>query len=197
MADNPGEKKCTSSYVPLPMLEKIVWEVITGLVQEPQKLESEYQSRLATTEKDNSEQERKRLESELRRLEKAADRFLDLYGDERFDKEQLDNKLYANSRQKKVIKEQLQALDRRKQEEANQQRRWNDLQAFCDSVKVGLGNLADDERQRLLRLLLERVTINGKSIRIELAVPLDDPQAVYRLRPTRPPPSPLRLFVTC
>ena len=40
----------------------------------------------------------------------------------------------------------------------------------------------EDERQRLLRLLLESVTIKGKSIRIELAV--------YRLRPTRPPPSP-------
>ena len=167
-----------------------MWEVITGLVQDPQKLESEYQSRLTATEQDNSGQELKRLESELRRLDKAADRFLDLYGDEHIDREQLDNKLYENSGQKKGIQEQLQKLDNRKQEEANQHRRWRDLRAFCDSVSAGLSNLNDDERQRLLRLLLERVTITGKSIRIELAVPLDDPQAVYRLRPTRPHPSP-------
>ena len=150
----PGEEKCPSGYVPLPMLERTVWDVITGLVQEPEKLEAEYQSRLATTEQDNSEQERKRLELELRRLDKAADRFLDLYGDERFDREQLDNKLYENSGQKKGIKDQLQALDRRKQEEANRQRRWKDLQAFCAAVNLGLGNLADDERQSLLRLPL-------------------------------------------
>jgi len=173
-------------------LEKTVWEVITGLVQDPQKLESEYQSRLTTTEQDNSEQERKRLESELKRLDRASDRFLDLYGDEHIDREQLDNKLYENSGQKKRITEQLQKLDLRKQEEANQHRRWQDLRAFCDSVSAGLSNLNADERQRLLRLLLERVTINGKSIRIELAVPLEDPQAVYRLRPTRPAPSPPR-----
>ena len=169
-----------------------MWEVITDLVQDPEKLESEYQSRIVTTQQDGSQQERKRLESELRKLEMAADRFLDLYGDEIFDREQLENKLYENSSQKKGITEQLQALDRRKLEEANRQRRGEDLQAFCDVVKVGLGNLVDDERQRLLRILVERVTIKGKSIRIELAVPLVDSQAVYRLRPTRPPPSPPR-----
>ena len=58
------------------MLENTVWEVITGLVQGPQKLESEFQSRLTTTGQDNSEQERKRLESELNRPDKAANRFL-------------------------------------------------------------------------------------------------------------------------
>ena len=88
-----------------------------------------------------------------------------------------------------MIKEQLIALDRRKQENASRLQRWEDLRAFCDSVTAGLSNPNEDERQRLLRLL-ESVTIKGKSIRIELAVPLDDTQAVYRLRPTRPPPSP-------
>ena len=115
---------------------------------------------------------------------------MDLYGDELFDREQLENKLYENSVQKKVADEQLRSLDRRKREEANQQRKWKDLQAFCNSIKKGLSNLAEDERQNLLRLLVERVTINPNLIRIELAVPLDDPQAVYRLRPTRPTPSP-------
>ena len=81
-----------------------------------------------------------------------------------------------------MIKEQLIALDRRKQENASRLQRWEDLRAFCDSVTAGLSNLNEDERQRLLRLLLESVTIKGKSIRIELVV--------YRLRPTRPPPSP-------
>ena len=150
----------------------------------------EYKLRLATSDQDSSEQESKRLGSELRRLDKAADRFLDLYGDEHIDREQLDNKLYEKSVQKKAINDQLQALNRRKQDDANRQRKWKDLQAFCDSVKAGLSNLTEDERQKLLRLLIERVTINSNSIRIELAVPLDDPQAVYRLRPMYPPPSP-------
>ena len=186
----PGEVRCTSRNVPLTVLEGAVWNTITGLVENPATLESEYRSRLAKTDLDDSEQERKLLKSELSRLDKAADRFLDLYGDEHLDREQLDNKLYENSGQKKAINEQLQVLDQRKREEANRQRKWKDLQAFCDSVSVGLDNLNEDERQRLLRLLIERVTINGKSIRIELAVPLDAPQAVSRLRPMYPPPSP-------
>ena len=88
-----------------------------------------------------------------------------------------------------MINEQLQDLDRRKQDEANRQRKWKDLQAFCDSVSVGLDNLAEDERQKLLRLLIERVTITSNSIRIELAVPLVDSQAVSRLRPMYPLPA--------
>ena len=186
----PGEKKCSSRHVPLALLEGAVWNTISELVQEPGKLESEYQSRLATSEQDGSEQERKRLESELRRLDKAANRFLDLYGDEQFDREQLDNKLYENSGQKKAINEQLQVLNHRKREEANRQRKWKDLQSFCDAVKAGLSNLAEDERQKLLRLLIERVTITSNSIRIELAIPLDEPQNVSRLRPMYPDRSP-------
>ena len=83
------------------MLENTVWEVITGLVQDPQKLESEFQSRLTTTGQDYSEQERKRLESELNRPDKAASRFLDPYGDEIFEREHLENKLYENTGQKR------------------------------------------------------------------------------------------------
>ena len=69
----PGEERCTSKHVPLSILEGAVWDTIAELVQGPEKLESEYQSRLATTEKDTSDQERKRLESKLRKLDKAAD----------------------------------------------------------------------------------------------------------------------------
>ncbi|MFQ6029159.1 MAG: recombinase family protein, partial [Dehalococcoidia bacterium] len=186
----PGEERCSSKHVPLLLLERTVWEVVAGLVQEPDKLELEYQSRQVLTEQDSSEQERKRLNAELKRLAKASDRFLDLYGDERFDREQLDNKLYENASQRNVITDQLQVLDRRKREEANRQRQWQDLKAFCDTVKLGLSKLTEDERQKLLRLLVERVTIKGKSIRIELAVPLGEHPDVYGLRPTRAPPSP-------
>ena len=186
----PGEERCTSHHVPLALLEGAVWDTVAQGVQEPEKLEMEYRSRQSTSEQDSFDQERKRLESELRRLDKAADRFLDLYGDAHFDREQLKNKLYENSGQKRAIDEQLQALNRRKQEEANRQRKWKDLQAFCDAVKSGLGNLAEDERQKLLRLLIERVTIKSNSIRIELAVPLDDPLSFSRLRPMYPPTSP-------
>ena len=139
---------------------------------------------------EDSEQERKLLESELRRLYKAADRFLDLYGDEHFDREQLDSKLYENSGQKKAINEQLQGLDQRKQAEANREGKWKDLTAFCGSISSGLNNLTEDERQKVLRLLIERVTIKSNLIRIELAIPLDEPQNVSRLRPMYPPASP-------
>ena len=37
-----------------------------------------------------------------------------------------------------MIKEQLIALDRRKQENASRLQRWEDLRAFCDSVTAGL-----------------------------------------------------------
>ena len=153
-------------------------------MQDPGKLAFEYQSRLALSGQDDSDQEADALRRERRRLDKAADRFLGLYGDERIDWEQLDNRLDENTARKKMINGQLQTLDRGKQEDANQQQMCTDLRAFCDSVNSGLDNLTEEERQKLLRLLVERVTIERKSIRIELAVPLDNPQAVYRLCPT-------------
>ena len=76
----------------------------------------------------------------------------------------------------------------------DQQKRHNDavalkdglanLETFAATVARGLENLTFEERQALLRLLVERATIlENKLIRIELAIPLDGPNLSVGLRP--------------
>ncbi len=81
-------------------------------------------------------------------------------------------------------------MDQRAQEETKLRGKLGNLEAFCNTVKVGLQQLIGQERQEVLQLVLERIIIKEKSVRIELAIPLADPEDVYRLRTTRSAPPP-------
>jgi site-specific DNA recombinase len=120
----PGEEKCTARHIPLALLEKLVWDTVAGVMQDPRKLAEEYESRLHPSGHNDIVQERKRLEGEIKRLDNMVDRFLDLYGDAKFDRSQLDQKVDQVTNQRKAVLGQLQALDRRQQEETNQRYRW-------------------------------------------------------------------------
>jgi hypothetical protein len=50
--------------------------------------------------------------------------------------------------------------------------RGDDLEAFAATLRSGLGNLDFQGRQRLVRLLVERVVVTGDHVAIEHAIPL-------------------------
>ena len=153
---------------------------------------AEYTSRLSAVGSQDSTQEKQRLQKELKRLDATINRFLNLYGDGRFTRKILDAKIDEINSQKVIIEERIRSIDCEVLKQDEQDNALSSFEAFCAEIRVGLTELVIEERQQLLRLLVGRVTIRGKNIRIELAIPVVDPDNVYRLRPKHPPPSPPR-----
>ena len=57
------------------------------------------------------------------------------------------------------------------------------LEAFCQRVSQGLEHLAFEEKQKLLRLLIDRIVIEGEKVQIYGIIPLDGYGEVISLRP--------------
>ena len=64
-----------------------------------------------------------------------------------------------------------------RQELASGNRLRRRLQGFASRVLAGLDDLDFHQRQRLMRLLVERVQVRGWDVDIHLRIPLDEPRA--------------------
>ena len=78
------------------------------------------------------------------------------------------------------LKSHRQELDRSQREIDQRQRQKQDtqkalahLERFCHQVSKGLTSLTFDERQQLLRLVIERITVENGVARIDTVIPPD------------------------
>jgi len=185
----PGEVKCESKYVPMADLDELVWDSITSIIQNPANLIEELRSRQANDGVEWYESERNKLTKELNRLDGVAGRLLDLYADGRYSRENLDEKIDEVKGRKQIIKNRLAGFEAIAEEVSYREQYLGNLEDFCIEIRRGIEELTFDERQKVLRLLVDSVKITGNNICIEMMVPPSDPDPVSRLRPKHPPPS--------
>ena len=115
----------------------------------------------------------KKLGILLKRVAAQEDRVTEAYVSEATDlglyKEEMDN-----------LKSHRQDLDRSQREIDQCQRQRQDtqkalahLERFCHQVSKGLTSLTFDERQQLLRLVIERISVENEVTRIDTVIPPD------------------------
>ena len=78
---------------------------------------------------------------------------------------------------------QHEVLERRHREHLSIRDGLAHLEAFCGQVSQGLENLSFQERQKLLRLVVDRIVLDEQRVRIEAAIPLGSPGDFANLRP--------------
>jgi len=75
------------------------------------------------------------------------------------------------------LEKQQEELQLRKVQEESRQTALEHLERFCGEVATGLSNLTFEERQQLLRPVVERVIVKDDSVRIETLIPSDRQRA--------------------
>ncbi|MEE9325389.1 MAG: hypothetical protein V3U90_07585 [Dehalococcoidia bacterium] len=65
----------------------------------------------------------------------------------------------------------VEALNQRECQERDSRRALEHLERFCRQVSQGLETLTFEERQQLLRLVVERITVDNGRVRIETIIP--------------------------
>ena len=77
-------------------------------------------------------------------------------------------------------------IERREQQQTDRRAALEHLEEFCREVSYGLDAMTFEERQQLLRLVVERITVEDDRVRIETVIPADGDDV--RLRAHRPEP---------
>ncbi len=161
-----------------------VWSAIAEALQKPESLLHEYQRRVAEAEAPNGlEVERRATEVGLKRVKSQQDRLTDAYLNGAVEMPQFKAKMDELRRQKELLEKRLAETDTQigcSQQEADVLAK---LETFCQTVAKGLDKLTFEEKQVLLRLLVEKVVIENGKVRVDTIITLKEGPGPVALRP--------------
>ena len=165
-----GERVCDNMQVRTDFLDHMVWQEVRALLEEPQRLEQEYQRRLQTPDRDN--QNLVAIQTQIVKVRKGIARLIDSYTDGFVEKQEFEPRI-------RRLRRRLRDLETQEQEIADEQAHQAELRLVIAGLENFAATVRDnfDEadwltKRELIRTLVKRVEI-GK----------DDVQVVFRVAP--------------
>jgi predicted component of type VI protein secretion system len=119
-----------------------------------------------------AQQETARLEGACRHLQGQIERLVDAYQQGAIEVDDLKARRQRLEASLEATRARAESLEAQHAEGARLERLGADIAAFAAAIRDGLGALDFAGRQRLVRLLIERVIVQGEDVTIEHAVPL-------------------------
>ncbi len=148
--------------------------LIKAKIRRPQFLAAEYTRRLESTGSANDlELEGKQIALALKRLKSQEDRLTDAYRNEAMDLNRYKTEMDRLANRRKELEGMQQDIEQRSTQEDSSRHALEQLEGFCDQVRVGLETLTFDERQQLLRLVVEGITVTDGRVIVETVIPTD------------------------
>ncbi|MCC6568574.1 MAG: recombinase family protein [Anaerolineales bacterium] len=166
--DVPIHTRAISSSV----IEPLIWQAVRQLLQNPTLLADAWESESQTDS--HAPEERDRLQSRLKALERQWQRLLDLFQDEKMEKAELSKRKEQLDQERQSIQTRLQQFNRLAQQERMRQTMLEDFATFCQQVMTNLDNPTPQLKQEVIRLLIDHVIVGKDEIVIKHIVPTDD-----------------------
>ena len=165
-----GERVCDNMQVRTDFLDQMVWQEVRAMLEEPQRLEQEYQRRLQAPNQDNKDLVA--VQTQVVKVRKGITRLIDSYTEGFIEKQEFEPRI-------RRLRQRLRDLETQEQEIADEQARQielrlviSGLENFAATVKDHLDEVDWLTKRELIRTLVKCVEI-GK----------DDVQIVFRVAP--------------
>ncbi|MEE9260978.1 MAG: recombinase family protein, partial [Dehalococcoidia bacterium] len=182
-ASSSTGKRCSPGSIRAKPVEDVVWAAVKEALQCPDLLNEEYERRLAesgTTE--SVEYEQKQLALAQKRLEAQGDRVTDAYINEAMDLSRYKIEMEKLRGRRENLDKVAQELDDKANRELSRRDALEHLRRFCDQVSQGLDVMTFEERQQLLRLVVERITVEEERVTVETVIPTGQDDVKLRNR---------------
>jgi site-specific DNA recombinase len=131
-----------------------------------------------------------RLDTAIAAKERERARLLDAYQAGLLELEELTRRTAGLAARRAELTREKQTLSRRSGELAAQNRMRRQLAGFSDRVAASLDDLDFAGRRRLVRLVVEKVSVTGWRVEIHLKIPLPNDPPPNEDRPDHRPPGP-------
>ena len=152
-------------------------------LQQPDVLVEEYKRRIEKAASPHGlETERKQITLALKRVKAQEDRLTDAYLNEAMELDRYKAEMEKLKGRRLQLDWAAEELNRRECQERDSRRALEHLERFCRQVSQGLETLTFEERQQLLRLVVERITVDNGRVRIETIIPTGDDGVQLRTR---------------
>ena len=146
-------------------------------------LVEEYNRRLASSTPENqTELERRGLASALKRVNAQEDRITQAYVNDAMDLERYKREMDGLRVRRRELEAMGRDLERKEKQAQAESSNLEHLESFCARVADGLDRMTFSERQNLLRLLVERITVEDGNVRVDTIIPTGDDGGQLRNR---------------
>ena len=167
-----GQRLCRTKQVRTDRLDAAVWEDVSSLLSEPDRVRAEYQRRVEGPRADEA-REVGQLSKLINQVKKSISRLIDAYGDGLLDKSEFEPRIMAaRERLSKLEEEQKRRTDE-EHTEAELRLVIGQLEEFARRVSDGLQDSDWLTRREIIRALVKKVEIDEQEVRI-----------VYRVSPS-------------
>ena len=184
-------KRCPPGAVSAEPLERAVWTAVTEALQNPQILIDEYRVLLEASDASSGlEYELRQVELALKQVRIQEDRFTQAYANEAMDLKRYKTEMDKLRARTKELNGTSQDLNRRAEKEQGAERAFEHLETFCHRIGEGLDDMSFEERQDLLRLVVDNITVENGTVRIDTIIPSGGGNGQLRTRrgePVEPP----------
>jgi len=171
-----GERICTNLQVRTDLLEIAVWQQVQELLENPQRLEQEYDRR---GQDPKQGQELTPLETQLTKLQRGLERLIDSYAEGFISKTEFEPRITQMRTRIAVVETQIAQATAEMTRQQELRLIIGRLDDFATQVKAGLKQMDWQNRREIIRTLVKRVEIDQEQVnvvfRVEPQTPLPDP----------------------
>ncbi|HLA83745.1 MAG TPA: recombinase family protein, partial [Thermoguttaceae bacterium] len=178
-----GERICHNKQVRTDLLEEAVWQDVRSLLENPQRIEREYQRRLKRDARGSQIDEH--LPSRIQKIKCGIARLVDAYEEGLLEKSEFEPRLRRS--RDRLTKLEAEAKKQMEHEAQRTELRLviGHLQEFADRIKSGLHDADWLTRREIIRALVKRVEVDEAQVRVIYRIdplPFDQGPARGRLQ---------------
>jgi len=167
------DRPCPARYLPAKELDALVWKTLTDWLQRPEMLLTEVEAWRDSREgSDQVSRDLARVEGTCRHLQRQIDRLVDAYQYGAIAVEELKARRERLEANLQAAKDRVEGLRAQQVNSMRLDQHVEEIAMFAATVRDGLNTLDFAGRQRVVRLLVERVVVTGDHVTVEYAVPL-------------------------
>ncbi len=153
------------------LLEEEVWQVVTDLISDPDLLEEAVRTQVAALKERGAYADLDDVRRSLDKLTAEEDRVITMCSRGKITEVQMARQLRRFTERREHYQNRVAILEAEVQEADRQLGRAKDFRQVAAEIAGRLDDLSFDERRRVLRAVVESISIDGKNnVRIDVAV---------------------------
>lgn len=170
----PLPPDCERGYIKGEKIESAVWDSVCEAIKNPRLLMAQVEKlkRKRSGKKDVIPEKIRKTESKISRVKNQEDRMLDAYTAGAVTLEQLRGQMDRIRQNKQKLEEEKKRLIEENSEYGSRIVKEKGVKEFCELVEERLDSFGFQERQKFLKLLIDKVWFEGDCVRIEGAIPV-------------------------
>jgi site-specific DNA recombinase len=162
-----GERICTNSQVRTDCLEIAVWQQVQALLENPQRLEQEYDRRAQDPKQG---QKLTSLETQLTKLQRGMGRLIDSYAEGLIDKSEFEPRITQMRTRIATLEAQIAQATSEMTRQQELRLIISRLEDFATQVKAGLEQMNWQNQREIIRTLVKRVEIDQDQVNVVFRV---------------------------